>query len=305
MKILVTGATGFIGSAFVRLARTHGHRVVALVQPGTIARRELRDEDGLSWLAGTLAEPPWSDIERFAPDHCLHAAWIAEPGVYLNSPLNDDYLRWSIAFFRRLAASGLQHGLGLGTCIEYRIDGQPARENVTIVEPLSPYAVAKNALHRTVETELASKDFGFAWGRVFYPYGPGEHPARLCSALTRKLLAGETLLLKTPDSTKDYIYIDDLAEAILTVMEHDLTGAINLGTGRGVTVREIARTISRLLSCEHLVGESDQPAPDPLYYVVADATRLAQEGDWQPDHTLADGLRAVIGTIEKTGQLFT
>lgn len=287
MKILVTGATGFIGGAFVRLAQARGHRVAAL------ARRKLADEDGLTWLTGTLAEPPWAQIESFAPDHCLHAAWVAEPGVYLESPLNEDYLRWSVAFFRRLAQAGLPRAMGLGTCIEYRIDGQPSRENVTPLEPLSPYARAKDALRRTMEAEIA----GFAWGRVFYPYGPGEHPARLASALTRKLRAGESLELKTPDSTKDYIFIDDLAAAILAVMERGLTGPINLGTGNGVAVREIAQTLARLLGRDGAVGESEAPAPDPFYYVVADAGRLHREAGWRPARELAAGLAEVVKSI--------
>ena len=294
MNILVTGATGFIGSAFVRLARARGHTVGALARPETIARQNLRDEDGIRWFVGTLAEPPWKEISAFAPDRCLHAAWVAEPGVYMESPLNEDYRRWSVEFFRRLAANGLRHAVGLGTCIEYRIDGEPARENSTPLEPFSPYARAKDALHRTVEEEIAGPDFGFAWGRIFYPYGPGEHPARLCSALARKLRAGETLLLETPGSTKDYVFIDDLAAAVLAVIEHNLTGAINLGTGQGVTVREIARTLGRLLGRERLVGESSAPVPDPLHYVVADATRLIVETGWRPAWTLDAGLQAIV-----------
>ena len=297
MNILVTGSTGFIGSAFIRAARAGGHQVAALARPEFIAQKGLLDAPGLRWLGGTLEQPPWPEIESVAPDTCLHAAWIATPGVYVDSPLNDDYLRWSVAFFRRLAAGGLRHGLGLGTCVEYRIDGRPARENATPLEPLSPYARAKDALRRAVDDELADAGFRFAWGRVFYPYGPGEHPARLCSALTRKRLAGESIRLNTPDSTKDYIYIDDLAAAILAVLQHGLHGPINLGTGTGVTVRAIAREIGRLLGREDLVGESDQPTPDPLYYVVADATRLAVEAGWRPAWTLTAGLREILATF--------
>ena len=281
MKILVTGATGFIGGAFVRLARRRGHTVAALTRAETASRQGWRDGDGLLWLGGSLAEPPWAAIARFAPDHCLHT----------------DYLRWSIAFFQLLKASGIGHAMALGTCIEYRIDGRPAKENVTPLEPLSPYARAKDALRRTVEAEIASPDFAFCWGRVFYPYGPGEHPSRLCSALARKLRAGESLLLKTPGSTKDYIYIDDLAAAILATMERGLTGAVNLGTGQGVTVRDIARNLARLLNREHLVGESSQPEPDPFHYVVADPTRLVSEAAWQPQCSLEAGLRAIAGKL--------
>ena len=303
MRILVTGATGFIGAAFVRLARARGHELAALARPETITRGALRDADGLRWLGGTLAEPPWEDIARFAPEHCLHAAWIADPGVYLDSPLNADYLHWSLAFLARLKAAGAPRAMALGTCIEYRVDGQPAREDATPLEPVSPYARAKDALRRGVEEGIAGPGFGFCWGRVFYPYGPGEHPSRLCSVLARRLLAGETLRLKTPDSAKDYIYIDDLAAAILAIMEGGLTGTINLGTGAGVTVRELARTIGRLLQREELVEETSPAAVDPLYYVVADARRLRRETGWRPAWTLEAGLRAVLEAVTAAGAL--
>jgi nucleoside-diphosphate-sugar epimerase len=303
MRILVTGATGFIGAASVRLARDRGHDVAGLARPETILRLGLRNINGLRWLGGTLAEPPWEDIGRFAPEHCLHAAWIADPGVYLDSPLNADYLRWSLAFFGGLKATGTPRAMALGTCIEYRVNGQPAREDATPLDPISPYARAKDALRRGVEEGIAGPGFGFSWGRVFYPYGPGEHPSRLCSALVRRLLAGETLRLKTPESTKDYIYIDDLAAAILAIMEGGLTGAINLGTGEGVTVRELARTIGRLLQREDLVQETSPAGDDPLYYVVADAHRLRREAGWQPTWTLEAGLRATLEAISKEGAL--
>jgi nucleoside-diphosphate-sugar epimerase len=303
MRILVTGATGFIGAAFVRLARTRGHELAALARAETIAGRVLRDTDGLHWLSGTLAEPPWKAIERFAPEHCLHTAWIADPGEYLASPLNADYLRWSLAFLARLKAAGAIRAMALGTCIEYRIDGRPAREDATPLDPVSPYAQAKDALRRGVEEGIAGPDFGFCWGRVFYPYGPGEHPSRLCSGLARQLLAGETLRLKTPDSTKDYIYIDDLAAAILAIIEGGLTGPINLGTGEGVTVRKLARTLGRLLQREDLVAETSPSADDPLYYVVADAGRLRREAGWRPAWALEAGLRMVLKAITGGGTL--
>src|SRR5690606_21840724 len=99
--------------------------------------------------------------------------------------------------------------------------------------------------------------------------GVGEHPGRLCSSLIQKIRRGEKLVLKTPHSTKDYIYIDDLAAAILLTIEHKVTGNINWGTGVGVSVRQIADTVAALLGRPELVAESSPPETDPFGYVVA------------------------------------
>lgn len=245
------------------------------------------------WLTGTLAELPWPEIERFQPECCVHFAWIATPGVYLEAPENEDHLRWSLALVRRLRGLGTNHIVGVGTCIEYQITDAPLSEDRTPIDPTTLYSRCKNVLRQTLAAEAQAGGWPFCWGRVFYPYGVGEHPARLCSALIAKFRRGEKLVLKTPHSTKDYIYIEDLAAAILLTVEKRFAGTINWGTGHGVSVRAIADTLAGMLGRPELVEELSPPAADPLGFVVADATRLRQLG-WQPAHTLEQGLEKLL-----------
>ena len=137
----------------------------------------------------------------------------------------------------------------------------------------------------------------FCWGRIFYPYGVGEHPDRLCSALIRKLTRGEKLVLKTPHSTKDYIYIEDLAAAILLTVEKQFTGTINWGTGVGISVREIADQIATMLGRPDLVENADPLQTDPLGCVVADAKKLRELG-WKPAYSLRQGLEKLLQTLK-------
>lgn len=313
MRILVTGGTGFLGSAFVRAALAVGHEVAALTRgPG------VRREGGPEFLVGSVASPPWAEIERFAPEACVHAAWIATPGTYLESPENRDWVRWSGEFLTRLPTLGARHLTVLGTCIEYRITGQKLVEDVTPLAPASTYARCKCELNdlllarssrrkeaQTSNSELGTRNSelkqslltsattGLAWPRIFYPYGEGEHPARLASSLIAKLRRGEPVSLKTPHSTKDYIHADDVSAALLAVVEQRFNGAINIGTGEGVTVESIARELGRLLNRPELILVPENPPTDPLDYVVADATRLHSLG-WKPQVTLEAGLRRLV-----------
>jgi nucleoside-diphosphate-sugar epimerase len=148
-------------------------------------------------------------------------------------------------------------------------------------------------LRETLVAEAQKDGWRFCWGRVFYPYGAGEHPARLCSSLIQKLQRGEKLLLKTPHSRKDYIYIEDLAAAVLLTVEKKFKGIINWGTGHAVSVREIADTVATMLGRAALVENLNPPAVDPFPFVVADATRLRQLG-WQPQISLPNGLGQLI-----------
>lgn len=276
-----------MGSAFVRAAHRAGHTVAVL------SRREAVGDQRLVTLTGTVAEPPWREIDRFAPEACVHAAWIAAPGLYLEATENHDWVNWSESFLVRLAQCGVRHLSVLGTCIEYQITGQPLAEELTSLRPTSTYARAKCELHRRLGEGALPNGTTLAWTRVFYPYGEDEHPARLASSLIAKLRRGESVALRTPNSTKDYIHADDLAAALLNVVEQRFGGAINLGTGEGVTVESIARELGLLMGRPELVLVPENPPVDPLDYVVADATRLRSLG-WRPQVPLAVGLRRLV-----------
>lgn len=293
MRILVTGATGFVGSAFVRQARAHGHEVGGLVR-NHAAVTEAQGSN-LLWFRGTLAEAPWEQIARFRPEALVHLAWNITPPDYLEAPANHDYLRWSLDFVRRAVRTGVKQVLGVGTCIEYRIGPEPLREERTPLEPASSYARCKHDLHLRLAEE-APGNYRFCWGRPFYVYGSGEHPDRLCSRLIAQLARGQKAQLRTPASTKDYIHVQDLAAAMLLTLERQVEGTINWGTGVGLQVRKVAHTVSEILCVPHLVEETPNGAPDPLAEVVADATRLRGLG-WTPKISLPQGLRELCYTL--------
>ena len=289
MKILLTGATGFIGGAFLRQALSHGHQVAVLVRPERTTPANLPASENLLLVRGTLAEAPWKQIAAFQPEVCVHTAWITTPGVYLESPENERWRDESLKFFQQAREIDVRHWVSLGTCIEYQQSRQPMSEERTPIAPATTYARCKNELRLALAAEAARHGVTFCWSRVFYPYGPGEDPARLCSSIIQKLRRGERLELKTPDSTKDYIFIDDLAAALVTVMEKRFHGAINLGTGVGVSVREVAETLGDLLGQSGLISSANPPAADPLGDIVADAGKLHSLG-WHRTVTLREGL---------------
>jgi nucleoside-diphosphate-sugar epimerase len=293
VKILLTGATGFIGANFARQALARGHQIAGLVTSNRPLPPDLQSSPNFTPIRGTLDDAPWQEIANYAAETCVHSAWITTPGVYLESPENFHFLESSLRFLKRVRESGASHIIGLGTCIEYQITNQKLSETTTPIAPATTYARCKNDLRLALEADAATHNYQFCWARVFYPYGPGEHPSRLCSSIIQKLSRNEKIVLKTPDSTKDYIYIDDLATALVKVVEKKFAGPINLGTGVGTTVRQIARTIAALINKTTLIEELNPPETDPLGNVIADATTLHNLA-WQADYSMEAGLSALV-----------
>jgi nucleoside-diphosphate-sugar epimerase len=291
-RILLTGATGFIGSAVARAAVNRGHHVLGLIRPQSFKGEGRQGQ--LEFIPGTLEDAPWTEISRFKPDVCIHTAWISTPGLYLEAPENRVLVGQSHAFLKRAMEEGAGFSLVLGTCIEYGTSGEKLNETSSAVTPVSLYARSKNELREILEQD----GIDLSWGRVFYPYGVGEHPQRLCSSIIAKLLKRQEVLLKTPNSIKDYIHVSDLAAAIVTIVERRSRGVINLGTGEGTSVMEIARMISGILECPELVRAATEPSPDPYPYVVADARRLKALG-WQPKVSLKEGISALIECLNE------
>lgn len=286
MKILVTGATGFIGRAFCLEAVRRGNRILALTR-----NPEAQIAPGVETAAGTLADTPWEQVARFAPDAALHLAWTAEPGVYLHSPENETWLMQSKAWFQRLFDLGIPYVAGTGTCIEYAASASPLSEDASPLDPQFPYSRAKVALFNWLR-EHAPREW--TWFRVFFPYGAGEHANRYTSIMVRQLRDGKAITMNTPRSIRDYVEIRDAATALVTAMEHRMGGAVNIGSGHGARVEELALEIARLVHADAgLVQNNPFAPPDPSPVILADMTRLRNVG-WRPVISLAQGLQRLV-----------
>lgn len=291
MRIFLTGATGFVGQAFCRLALARGHRLLALRRNGGAPL-----PPDIEIAGGTLADTPWAQVEKFSPDAALHLAWVATPAVYLESPENEVWLEQSKPWFRQLRTMGVPRLAGAGTCIEYAASAAPLREAASPLGSVFPYSRAKAALFQWLRDEAADPA-DWSWFRIFYPYGPGEHPNRVGSSLIRQLSAGQPLSLRTPRSVKDYIFIDDVAAAICHALEVRLTGAVNVGTGEGIAIGDLALLIASLVGADPaLVQSTEEPNFDPNPVVIAD-TQLLRDSGWSPSVGLNSGLQRLINSL--------
>lgn len=293
MRILVTGASGFIGREACAEAVRRGHQVLAIVRGH--AGGGLPPE--VATASGSLESVPWQEIGEFMPDAVLHLAWITQPGVYLHSDENERLLEASREFLGRCLAMGVSHIAVAGTCLEYQSAAEPLDEETSALADPFPYVRAKRQLWNWLKVETAGGLTAASWLRIFYPYGPGEHERRLPTLIMRQLATGQKIQLRTPDSVKDYVYVTDLASAICEVLEHRLAGPVNLGSGAGIRIHDLALKIARAMNVESsLVEAAPVPDHDPWPHHVAGMSRLENIG-WKPQVSVDDGVHRLLASL--------
>jgi nucleoside-diphosphate-sugar epimerase len=296
MRVLLTGVTGFIGSHVARLLVREGCDVIGLVRPGTDRRRIAEIARRIRLLEGDLFAPQelQAPLHDVAPDLCLHLAWYAVPGRYLQAPENVECVAGSMVLLRALAAAGCRRVVMVGTCFEYDTDaGYLAESSPT--RPRSLYAACKLALCLMARQFAGSTGQSLAWARLFYQYGPGEDDRRLVPLVIRHLLEGLPCPLTHGEQIRDFLHVEDVAGALWAIARSDLEGPVNIGSARPVAVADVAREIGMRLQCPELIrlGAIPAPAGDPPF-VCANTDRLRSATTWRPRYSLSDGLCQTI-----------
>ena len=289
MKVLLTGAGGFIGSHVARELVLRKHEVHALVRPESDLWRVSDIESSLHIIHGDLVAPTFI-LQPAAFDCCVHLAWYVEPGKYLHAAENKDWVVASLRLAEMLKETGCRRFIATGTCLEYAISDPPQRES-SPTQPSTPYVQAKLELFDA----LQSIGIEIAWLRFFYQYGPAEDPRRLVPVVINSLLRNQEMKLVPGDRVRDYLHIEDVASAVGAVADSKLTGAVNIGSGIPVTVREIALKIGEMLDRVNLlkVGVLPYAASEPMH-LLADNTKLRDGTGWKPRYSLDEGLRQTI-----------
>lgn len=268
--VLLTGATGFVGRQLMRVLFERRISVRAVVRESRIG--EMPDSDYLESVIPTqdlfAEKADWWTSACKGVDTVIHVAWYAEPGKYLESTRNIECLNGTLALAAGALQAGVRRFVGVGTCFEYDLSVGTLALN-TPLRPATTYAGAKAATYMALSTWLRHAEIEFCWCRLFYLHGEGEDSRRLVPYVRKKLEAGETADLSSGKQVRDYLDVRDAALMIADAAMGTIQGAVNICSGKPVTVREMAEKIADEYGRRDLLRFGVRPdvLADPPYVV--------------------------------------
>ena len=313
MRILVTGGAGYIGSHAVRLFLSRGHDVW-IYDNLSMGHRAAVPADRL--IIGDLAEHPRLDqaLVEHRIEAVVHFAAFAFVGESVKQPAKyyQNNLINTLHLLDALRRLRINRFVFSSTCATY---GVPEKVPITEAEkqtPINPYGNTKLAVEHALADYAAAYDWGFAALRYFNAAGASpdgdigeDHdPETHLIPLILQAVMGQRPAITvfgsdypTPDGTciRDYIHVDDLAEAHLLALENLTPGKhlrYNLGTGHGYSVREVIRVAEEVTGKPVPVKEGPRRPGDPPS-LVASAEKIQRELGWRPHYT---DLRAILET---------
>jgi nucleoside-diphosphate-sugar epimerase len=289
-KVLITGAGGFVGKAALQALTAAGSYEIHAVYN----TRQPAGQDGIVWhRANLLNEDEVTNLfAEVRPEGLMQLAWCSEHGVYWKDPANLDWLTANIHIARKFVEMGGKRCLFTGTSAEYDWTGSQALEEYTTpLRPVSLYGSCKLGLYWSLAGFFEQEKVSWSWARLFNPFGPGEDARRLIPKTCLRLLRGEQIDFDAGVSLRDFLPVADTGSAMVAVLQSGITGAVNIGSGQAVTIRELIEKLAVYCKRPDAVRFEAAPANAKKDIVVADTKRLRNECGWQPSMDLDKGLQ--------------
>ena len=284
-RVVITGASGFVGRAVVAPLQARGYQIHA------IGRSRV---DGVTHhVIDLLTADPRHLLAEIAPSHLVHLAWYAEPRKFWHASQNLDWLAASLRLARAFADAGGQRLVTAGSCAEYDWSYPLLDEVSTPLNPSTLYGTAKAAMFNVLSRAALTATYAHA--RIFFPYGPGEARGRLLPDVIDAVRAGRRVATSDGTQARDFLHIADVGAAIAAVVDSPVTGAVNIASGTARPLRDVIGMAANLAGDATLVDWGARPRqPGEPEVMGAAVARLHDEVGFASRWTLEAGLADMI-----------
>ncbi len=285
-KFFVTGGTGFIGRETVKKLENLGVCYI-------LTRQKKESTENCIYLEGSINDTDFlKDIfEKIRPTDLVHLAWDVKAADFAMSPINARWAKCSTELVRMFLESGGRTVIASGTCFEYDLSERKIFTEKSTCWPTTFYGMAKLLTCERL-AELCKK-YGarFVWGRIFYPYGPGEEKRKFITSVIETLKSGEIVTCRTPRNEVDYIHVEDVAGMFYTLVKNEeAIGIYNICTGESVRIEKMLSILEDMLGTKnHTVYENQ----DTVSCTVGDNSKIIGLG-YRMRYTMQDGLKTYL-----------
>lgn len=291
-KVLLTGASGFIGRHAINALVSRGYDVHAIQSQS----RNIESTPCVRWHTSDIHDMhSISEIMHLVqPTHLLHLAWYAKPVDYWESHLNDVWKTSSLNMFKSFIAAGGTRAVFAGTCAEYDWTHEICNEDSTPCKPFSRYGTAKYDLYQHVSKLAEQNHISLAWGRIFFLFGKNEYKERLIPSAIQSFIQKRSFCVKSGKQIRDFMYVEDVADGLAALLTSGVQGPVNIASGKTISIAELILKISDKMHADQYVNFLDSDN-DKYKILRPDVKKLNEQVCWQPKYSLDD---AITKTIE-------
>ena len=309
-RAIVTGGTGFVGANLARRLLRDGHEVHLLVRPGYKPWRieAIQADMRMHELHLENASEVWRIVGQIRPEWIFH---LAAHGAYSSQVDLQQMLTTNVRGTMNLLGACLEAGfeafVNTGSSSEYGFKDHAPKET-ELLEPNSNYAVTKASATLFCRYTAQREGVRLTTLRLYSVYGPYEEPARLMPGLIMRGLRGEWPPLASPETARDYVFVDDVVDAYLLAIRHQPQepGAIyNVGTGVQTTLREVAEVARVAMS---IPGQPNWGSMPPRTWDtncwVADSRLISEALGWRPRYSFGEGFHQMLAWFREHPKLW-
>lgn len=301
MRIFITGGTGFIGSRVVARLLASKHELLLLTrnppQEGSTSSRPHQ----IRYIQGDLSSiEKWRDeVLTFHPEAIIHLGW--EDLRNYDAEVNMKNLAQSLNLYSLAIETECKVLLATGSCLEYGPQTGKMKEDMP-TRPQKAYAIAKNVLNEIGILLARQHGIRFIWLRLFSPYGPQNGPM-LMPYVISCIKNNQIPELKNPYGRSDFIYVEDVADAIIAALQRSPEVCLyNVGSGHPTNIRKIVKIIYHLMRQDEAYRKISWPSKKSTPALVdyyADISRIKKELSWSPKVTLEEGMKKTVAALMK------